>query len=104
MFPSKLKMGDVSSLFKGGDPFIKKKYRPITVLPSVSKVYERIMQDQIISFMEPVISIYLCGFRKGYGTQHTLMRLIEKCKETLDKNGHAGALLMDLSTALCTYC
>ena len=99
VFPSTLKMGEVSSLLKSKDPFIKKNYRPIIVLPEVSKVYERIMQDQIISFMEPVISIYLCGFRKGYSTQHALMRLIEKCKETLDKNGHAGALLMDLSKA-----
>ena len=41
----------------------------------------------------------LCGFRKGYSTQHALMRLIEKCKKFLDKNGHAGALLMDLSKA-----
>ena len=99
VFPSKLKMGEVSSLFKSKDPFIKKSYRPIAVLPAVFKVYERILQDQIISFVEPVISIYLCGFRKGYSTKHALMRLIEKCKETLDKNGHAGTLLMDLSKA-----
>ena len=38
------------------------------------------------------MSIYLCGFRKGYSTQHALMRLVEKCREFLDKNGHAGAL------------
>ena len=49
--------------------------------------------------MEPVMSVYLCGFRKGYSTQHALMRLIEKCREFLDKHGHAGALLMDLSKA-----
>ena len=45
------------------------------------------------------MSIYLCGFRKGYSTQYALMKLIEKCREFLDKNGHAGALLMDLSKA-----
>ena len=99
VFPDELKMGEISSLFKSEDSFIKKNYRPITVLPAVSKVYERIIQDQIIPFMEPVMSLYLCGFRKGYSTQHALMRLIEKCKEFLDQNGHAGALLMDLSMA-----
>ena len=99
VFPDELKMGEISSLFKSEDSFIKKNYRPITVLPAVSKVYERIIQDQIIPFMEPVMSIYLCGFRKGYSTQHALMRLVEKCREFLDKNGHAGALLMDLSKA-----
>ena len=100
VFPDKLKMGKVSSLFKNEDPFTKKNYRPITVLPAVSKVYERIIQDQIIPFMEPVMSMYLCGFCKGYSTQHALMRLIdEKCREFLDKHGHTGALLMDLSKA-----
>ena len=99
VFPDELKMGEISSLFKSEDSFIKKNYRPITVLPAVSKVYERIIQDQIIPFMEPVMSIYFCGFRKGYSTQHALMRLIEKCREFLDKNGHACALLMDLSKA-----
>ena len=47
-----------TSLFKSEDSFIKKNYRPITVLPAVSKIYERIIQDQIIPFMEPVMSIY----------------------------------------------
>ena len=104
VFPDKLKMGEVSSLFKNEDPFNKKNYRPITVLPAVSKVYERIIQDQIIPFMEPLMSMYLCGFRKGYSKQNALMRLIEKCREFPDKHGHAGALLIDLSKAFdCLY-
>ena len=41
------------------------------------------------SFMEPEMSIYLCGFRKGYSAQHALTRLIEKYREFLDKNYHA---------------
>ena len=44
--------------------------------------------------------IYLCGFCNGYSTQHALMRLFEQCREFLDKNGHAGALLMHLSKTL----
>ena len=91
-------MREVSSLFSSEDPFIKN-FRPITVLPAVSKLYERIMQDQITSFMEPLISIHLCGFRKGYNTQHTLIRRTEQCREFLKKNGHAGTLLMGLSKA-----
>ena len=99
LFRDKLKMGEVSSLFKSEDPFIKKNYRPITVLLAISKVYERIIIDQIISFMEPVISIHHCGFCKGYSTQHALMRFVEKCREILYKIGHAGALLMDFCKA-----
>ena len=62
VFPDELKKGEVSSLLKGEDPFIKKNNRPITVLPVVSKVYKRIVKDQAISSMEPVMFIYLCGF------------------------------------------
>ena len=41
----------------------------------------------------------LCAFRKGYNTQHALLRFLETCKMTLDRKGYAGALLMDLSNA-----
>ena len=66
VFPDKLKMRKVWLLLKSEDPFIKKNHRPITVLPAVSKVYERMLQYQIIPFMEPVMSIYPSGGRNGY--------------------------------------
>ena len=79
--------------------FIKKNYRPITVLASISKIHERVLESQIkyhaLSFLSPL----LCRFREGYGTQHALLRLIETCKKTLDKGGFAGALLIGLSKA-----
>ena len=99
LFPKELKAGEVSSLFKSLDAFIKKNYRPITVLSSVSKIYERVLESQIKSHALSFLSPLLCGFREGYGTQHALLRLIETCKKTLDKGGVAGALLMDLSKA-----
>ena len=85
-------MGEISSLYKSEDPFNKKNYRPITVLPAISKVYEKILQAQLISFMETKLSTFLYGFRKGYNTQHALIRFTEKCKEFLDKKvlqGHS---------------
>ena len=42
VFPDKLKLGEVSSLFKSEGPFNKKNYWPITVFPAVSKVYEEL--------------------------------------------------------------
>ena len=99
-FPKELKAGEVSSLFKSLDAFIKKNYRPVTVSSSVSKIYERVLESQIKSHALGFLSPLLCGFwGGGYGTQHALLRLIEICKGTLDKGGVAGALLMDLSKA-----
>ena len=53
------------------------------------------MQKQIISHIEEHLSPSLCGYRKGFNTQHALIALIEKWKITLDKNGYAGSVLMD---------
>ena len=49
--------------------------------------------------MDDLLSPYLCGYRKGYSTQQTLVSLIEKWKVSLDNKGFAGAILMDLSKA-----
>ena len=98
-FPKELKKGDITSLFKSSDAFAKKNYRPITVLPAISKIYERTFSGQIAHYMENILSPYLCAYRKGYNTQQALLRLIEKCRSFLDKKGFAGAILMDLSKA-----
>ena len=47
-FPNELKSGDISSLFKKDDAFNKKNYRPITALSSVSKIFERLVYEQVI--------------------------------------------------------
>ena len=57
------------------------------------------MHTQIADFIDKHLSPYLCGYRTGFSAQHALIALIEKWKITLDKNGYAGAVLMDLSKA-----
>ena len=68
-------------------------------MPTVSKPFERIMQKQIGTYMARYLSEYLSGYRKGYSAQHALISLIERWKSSLDNNGYAGAVLMDLSKA-----
>ena len=46
-FPNMLKMVDISTIFKRGDPKIPKKYRPIAVLHNISKVFERVIFNRI---------------------------------------------------------
>jgi hypothetical protein len=60
------------------------------------------MDKQIGEYMEKYLSIYLCGYRKGYSCQHALLVMIEKWKQILDKGGYAGGILMDLSKAFDT--
>ena len=98
-FPDELKCADVTSLPKNGPTNTRTNFRPISVLPTVSKLFERIMDKQIVAYITPFLSSLLCGFRKGYSAQHALVRLLEKFKISLDEGGKAGAVLMDLSKA-----
>ena len=97
-----LKLADVSAVFKKDDATNVKNYRPVSVLPVVSKVFERILQNQLLEHFEPILSPHMCGYRKGFSAQHALIALIEKWKECLDNGGYAGAMLMDLSKAFDT--
>ena len=86
-------------IFKSGDSHIKKNFRPISVLSTLSKVFERLMLSQMLPFIRPSLSDLLCGFRGGYSTQHSLIRLVENCRAGLDNRNIVGMVLMDLSKA-----
>ena len=96
-FPQNLKLADVVPVFKKCGQTCAKNYRPISVLPTASKVLERLMHDQITTYMDAHLSKHLCGYRKGFNTQTALFSLKEKWKSILDKKGFSGAVLMDLS-------
>ena len=98
-FPSDLKYANVSPLFKKDDNTNKENYRPISILPSISKLFERLMFQQISSHVSSILSPFLCGFRKGYNAQHALIRLKNKLNMYLDNNESIGLLMMDLSKA-----
>ena len=98
-YPNKLKLADVNPVFKKVDSTLVENYRPVSVLAYASKIFERIMQKQIMKFMNPHLSKNLCGYREGYSTQHALITMIESWRKSLDNKGYAGAILMDLSKA-----
>ena len=99
LFPDDLKLADVSPFFKKGAKFLKSNYRPISKLPNLSKVFERIMHDDITAFMSSKLSPLLSGFRANYSTQHVLLSMIEKWHSELDRGNFVAAVLMDLSKA-----
>ena len=57
------------------------------------------MYDQIYAYIDHYLSPYLCGFRKGFSTQHCLTVMLERWKKAIDKGKLAGSLLIDLSKA-----
>ena len=97
IFPTNLKYADVSPVFKKGDRLDKANYRPVSILSALSKIFERLIFSQVNNFMDPKLSIYQCGFRKGTNAQNCILLMLEKWKKCLDGKGKTGALLTDLS-------
>ena len=98
-FPDNLKMADIIPGHKKDEKTKKENYRPISILPTVSKIFERILYNQINAHMTEYLSPFLCGFRAGYSTQYCLLLMLEKWKKALDKKNLVGALITDLSKA-----
>ena len=99
IFPNALKLADVTPAHKKEERIIKDNYRPVSILPPVSKIFERNMLDQLSSYIDKYLSPFLCGFRKGYSTQYCLIVMIDKWQKAMDNGKIAGALLTDLSKA-----
>ena len=89
-------------MYKKKDPAIVENYQPVSELPCVSKVFERILQKQISSSIGKFIFPYLCGSRNGFNTQHAFLSLIEKRKKILDGKGNTASVLMELLKAFDT--
>ena len=96
IFPDSLKFDDITPVHKKDETTNKENYRPISVLPLISKIFERIIHDQLSEYLEKYLNSILCGFRKGHSTQHPLFKLLQAWQE-LDKGGLVGTILMDLS-------
>ena len=75
------KESDFTPVHKKMSKLFREYCRPISILPDISKVYERCLYDQMSSYFEDIFSKYQCGFRKGYSAQHCLLVMIEKWKK-----------------------
>ena len=98
-FPNRAKRAAVAPLYKGDDRTQVKNYRPVSILNTISKVYEKALKQQIAPFVDKTLSAFLSAYRQKYSSQHVLLRLIEEWKRHLDENLIVGAVLMDLSKA-----
>ena len=86
-------------MHKKGRKDAKQNYRPVSILPTLSKIYERNMFKQMSSSFEDIFSKNQCGFIKGFSMQQCLLTLLEKWKNAVDNGKIFGAILTDLSKA-----
>ena len=64
----------------------KKKYRPISILPNLSKVFEKVIVHHLAMFFNERGSPHLSGSRRNYNCQDVLLKFVDTCKVALDKD------------------
>ena len=103
-FPSILKCANVTSVFKKGHRGSKENYRSVSILPVMSKIFQKLLCKQLTVFGDQNLPKCQCGFRKGFGAQHSLVAMLERWKGAIDDKKVFGALLPDLPKAFdCPY-
>ena len=91
-------------IFKDGDPQDIQKYRPISVLPFLSKVFEKIISYYIIEFLDLHNVLYdkQFGFRQCHSTSHAVITLVEKITHALDRGKIVRGVFIDFKKAYDT--
>ena len=104
IFPDKLKIAKVIPIHKKNDIHLMENYRPISILPSISKVFERVVHEQIYSYFlnNNLLSSSQYGFRKQHSTEHAVLEVVDRVASGLEKGNTPIAIFLDLSKAFDT--
>ena len=98
------KSTDIAAAFKQGSQNKKENYRPISILPLISKIFEKIICRELSNHFDNILSKLQRVFKKGYNPQHCLLLMIGKWKKAVDNHKVFWAVLTDLSKASDGIC
>ena len=100
-FPGGWKFAKVIALFKKGSRFLPENYRPISLLNCFGKIFERIIYNQMVRFINKHNILYIrqFGFRENFSTTLALIDLIDKIQFALDRNEYVIGIFLDIKKA-----
>lgn len=103
--PSSWKIARVTPVFKSGNNTKSENYRPISILPVISKIAEKWVAAQLTQHLnnsETSLHPMQFGFRKHHSTETATFYFLENLKDLLDKGGFVCAVFLDLKRAFDT--
>ena len=103
-FPNLLKIAKIIPIFKSGDKTLVSNYRPISVLPVFAKVYEKIMANHLLEFLNSNNTLYRLkfSFRKHFSTSHAIISLVEKINKAISSDKYMIGVFLDFRKAYDT--
>ena len=98
-FPTNMKMAEICPVYKKLDNLSNENYRSVNLLIVFSKLFERLMAEQLKNYFEDISSPLLSAYCKGYSCQHVILNLTEYWRRALDDSKCIGTIAMDLFRA-----
>lgn len=104
IFPDKLKIAKITPIFKKEDKTLFTNYRPISLLPAISKIFEKVLFKQLYDFFQSKKLFYNAqyGFRTEHSTEFAALELIDRVIIEMDKTNTPINIFLDLSKAFDT--
>ena len=104
IFPNLCKLAKVIPIYKKDNPLLCLNYRPISLLPVFSKIFERVIYKRMFHYLTENNMIYKrqFGFRENHSTNHALISITETIKASIDKGNIVGGVFIDLQKAFDT--
>ena len=99
-----MKSARVIPLYKKNDKTEVGNYRPVSILSIISKIFERVVYDQVVGYLDDKKLLYSfqSGFRRGFSTETCLIHLSDFIRFNMDKGNLVGMVLLDLQKAFDT--
>ena len=103
-FPNIMKTARIVPIYKKGKKTDMNNFRPISILNIFSKIFEKLMKQYLIEFIEAnrILSTNQFGFQKNKSTQDALVKFSEMIYNQLDKSNHVLSIFIDFSKAFDT--
>ena len=104
IFPDSFKISKITPLFKKDDVSLLSNYRPIFLLPTISKIFERILYNQLYEYFNSnsLLAEQQYGFRTNHSTEYAAVRLVDTISKEMESGSTPTALYIDLSKAFDT--